>query len=79
MKETIDKNLVKGVEITPSMIREWLDRDLNALLSLMYAIQQSDVIKTTVVNWLYESHVASKVNDAAEEYKKRKEVNNVHG
>lgn len=72
MKEKIDQAQFNGIEINKATIAQWLDRDLDGLLSLLFAIRHSEMIKGVVIEWLYENHIASKLNEAAKARKEEK-------
>lgn len=72
LKVKADQAKFHGIEMTKDTIAEWLDRDLEGLLSLLFAIKHSEMVKNVLVEWLYENHVAFKMNKAAAERKEAK-------
>lgn len=72
MKEKIQKAQFEGKDLSKDTIAQWLDRDLDSLLSLLFAIRHSEVIRNVVVEWLYENHIARKLDDAAKQRKEEK-------
>lgn len=73
MKEKIAQAQIQGHTLSKDTIAQWLDRDLDGLLSLLFAIKNSEMIKGVVVEWLYENHIAHKLEEVAKSRKEAKQ------
>lgn len=72
MQDKINQTMFHEGQVDKAQIAQWLDRDLEGLLGLLYAIKQSQVVKNVVVEYLYESYVAGKLEKAAKDRKQQK-------